>query len=88
MARRAIAAALMWIALESGSLAAQEPVRPLAEPVFVFFDWDKPVVGSDYAAALDTVAATYRQYPGARLVLSGHHHQPFIEQQCRYQVDV
>ena len=72
MARQAIAAALMWIALESGSLAAQEPARPLAEPVFVFFDWDKPAVGSDAAAALDTVAATYRQYPGARLVLSGH----------------
>jgi OOP family OmpA-OmpF porin len=45
---------------------------PRAGAFLVFFDWGKSAVTRDSAAALDTVAATFRQTGGGRIMLSGH----------------
>jgi outer membrane protein OmpA-like peptidoglycan-associated protein len=41
-------------------------------PVLVFFDWGKPVIGSDAAASLDAVAASFLATPALHLNVSGH----------------
>jgi len=51
-----------------GTAAAQ----PVATPLMLFFDWDKPDIRGDDQATLDQAVAAWRANPGARLMLSGH----------------
>ena len=59
----------------AGSAAAQEApgtTQAAAGPWMVFFDWGKPDVRGDDQAALDQVAAAYRDRPGAQFEIAGH----------------
>lgn len=51
---------------------AQPQATTSAEPVMLFFDWDKGEIRRDDEALLDKVAETWRVRPGSRLRLTGH----------------
>lgn len=65
---------LMWAMLTvvAAPLAAQTAAPGEAKPFYIFFDWGKPEISRDGAAAIDAAVAAWQAAPGARLAIHGH----------------
>ena len=63
-------ALLLPIPAPAAAAVQSAPADP--SPVLIFFDWGKPDIGSDAAAALDALAADDRAAPERRLHITGH----------------